>query len=545
MKKIATILLLAFSIFVNAQVKIPAPVGYSYTNSVDQRVLKSIYNYGSLIFAVAYQNGNSTNPISMFKVNMDDSSVTQIQLPNGSFSDLAFGAFKNLGAYNNKFYFQSNNAIYEINIDTNICSFLFNVSGGYINYCLFNGKIYYEDKYYDITSNQHYQFYTNTYPPIDPNITNYYYFNSYYTIYNNELYTIRGRSTSLWSSPISNCVIKIGSSGSFSTLTADVNNVFYMPTFSYPFVDFEFTNNRIFFEKNDYNNMVGLFQERSLISTNLSGGSLNTLHTNFSNAYYDSSLTKDNLLYFRPVLTGNTILRTDGINVTDTGISSEIGFITITNENSKYSRFKVFNNDIIGLKRFNDTNNYQQNDFFKSTDLALANTTLLSSCSSNNLLPSCIIEPKNMIEYNGYLYFHNTYMDWGLFRFDGTTFTKFNIPSANEMYQSSPLGDAYAFNNFLYYSTNYGLYKIDLSTLSNTNFQQKNNITFSPNPTNSQITFEQEVSGLEIFDISGKKVKSFQNTNTIFDVSDLEKGIYFLKGKTVEGNEFNEKLIKE
>lgn len=69
--------------------------------------------------------------------------------------------------------------------------------------------------------------------------------------------------------------------------------------------------------------------------------------------------------------------------------------------------------------------------------------------------------------------------------------------------------------------------------------------TFSPNPTNSQITFSQEIFNLEVFDITGKKVKSFQNTNTSFDVAGLEKGIYFLKGKTVEGNEFNEKLIKE
>lgn len=70
-------------------------------------------------------------------------------------------------------------------------------------------------------------------------------------------------------------------------------------------------------------------------------------------------------------------------------------------------------------------------------------------------------------------------------------------------------------------------------------------MNFSPNPTNSNITFTQEINNLEIFDITGKKVKSFEIANTIFEVANLEKGIYFLKGKTIEGSEFNEKLIKK
>ena len=105
-------------------------------------------------------------------------------------------------------------------------------------------------------------------------------------------------------------------------------------------------------------------------------------------------------------------------------------------------------------------------------------------------------------------------------------------------------------NNFAFFTGNngnsmpYSLYKLDLSTLSNQSHAIQKP-TFSPNPTTSQITFSQEISNLEVFDVTGKKVKSFQNTNTTFDVSDLQKGIYFLKGKTVKGNEFNEKLIKE
>lgn len=91
------------------------------------------------------------------------------------------------------------------------------------------------------------------------------------------------------------------------------------------------------------------------------------------------------------------------------------------------------------------------------------------------------------------------------------------------------------------------LYRFNLqeAILSTTHILPLSKISFSPNPTTSNISFTQEIENLEIFDLTGKKVKSFGNTNTVFDVADLEKGIYLLKGKTIEGSEFNEKLIKE
>lgn len=83
-------------------------------------------------------------------------------------------------------------------------------------------------------------------------------------------------------------------------------------------------------------------------------------------------------------------------------------------------------------------------------------------------------------------------------------------------------------------------------TLSvNSNEIIANNIAIYPNPTNSTITISQEISNLEVFDIAGKKVKSFQKSSSSFDVSNLEKGVYILKGKTIEGKSINEKLVKE
>ncbi len=70
------------------------------------------------------------------------------------------------------------------------------------------------------------------------------------------------------------------------------------------------------------------------------------------------------------------------------------------------------------------------------------------------------------------------------------------------------------------------------------------NVNFHPNPTTSQITFSQEISNLEIYDITGKKVKFFENVSTTFDVSILEKGIYLLKGKSIDGSIITEKMVK-
>lgn len=71
------------------------------------------------------------------------------------------------------------------------------------------------------------------------------------------------------------------------------------------------------------------------------------------------------------------------------------------------------------------------------------------------------------------------------------------------------------------------------------------NVNFYPNPTNSQIFFSQEISNLEIYDITGKKVRSFDNVNTNFDVSILEKGIYLLKGISSNGATIIEKMVKK
>lgn len=135
---------------------------------------------------------------------------------------------------------------------------------------------------------------------------------------------------------------------------------------------------------------------------------------------------------------------------------------------------------------------------------------------------------------------------------------KFN--TANNTFESIwsfPNGGYGIFSSHLFFHNNsvfftgqnidsmpYSLHKIDLSTLSTQSFTSQK-IIFSPNPTASTITFSQEIFGLEVFNVSGKKVKTFQNSNTTFNVESLKKGIYFLKGKTSEQHIFTEKLVKQ
>lgn len=87
--------------------------------------------------------------------------------------------------------------------------------------------------------------------------------------------------------------------------------------------------------------------------------------------------------------------------------------------------------------------------------------------------------------------------------------------------------------------------EFNIATLGIDDFSKNNSIKFYPNPTQSQINFSQEINNLDVFDIAGKKVKSYQNPGAKYDFTSLQKGVYILKGTTTDGKSFNEKLVKE
>jgi len=89
----------------------------------------------------------------------------------------------------------------------------------------------------------------------------------------------------------------------------------------------------------------------------------------------------------------------------------------------------------------------------------------------------------------------------------------------------------------------------DCSTLGIDQINTKSTqINLYPNPVSSVFKINVEASELYIYDISGKIVKQFKGSfkkDSNFDISNLAKGMYFVKAKSVEGIESTLKLVKE
>ncbi len=80
-------------------------------------------------------------------------------------------------------------------------------------------------------------------------------------------------------------------------------------------------------------------------------------------------------------------------------------------------------------------------------------------------------------------------------------------------------------------------------TLGNEDFS-KNHFKIYPNPFTNSIIVETEIpSSIEMYDVLGKKIDATQTTNTI-NTSKWNSGIYFLKLKKANGQEFIRKVIK-
>ncbi|MBL4670323.1 MAG: T9SS type A sorting domain-containing protein [Flavobacteriales bacterium] len=71
-------------------------------------------------------------------------------------------------------------------------------------------------------------------------------------------------------------------------------------------------------------------------------------------------------------------------------------------------------------------------------------------------------------------------------------------------------------------------------------------LTTYPNPTTGKVIFSttKQISSIEIYNLTGQKVTTFNNTNTI-DISNLTKGVYFAKIITGTSKPVMQKLIKE
>ncbi|NQX97004.1 MAG: T9SS type A sorting domain-containing protein [Flavobacteriales bacterium] len=71
-------------------------------------------------------------------------------------------------------------------------------------------------------------------------------------------------------------------------------------------------------------------------------------------------------------------------------------------------------------------------------------------------------------------------------------------------------------------------------------------LTTYPNPTTGKVTFSttEQINSIEIHNLTGQKVTTFNNTNTI-DISNLTKGVYFAKIIAGTSKPIMQKIIKE
>ncbi|HUH27663.1 alpha-amylase family glycosyl hydrolase [Gelidibacter sp.] len=85
------------------------------------------------------------------------------------------------------------------------------------------------------------------------------------------------------------------------------------------------------------------------------------------------------------------------------------------------------------------------------------------------------------------------------------------------------------------------------STLSMENFENVSDFAIFPNPVNNTFKVNKEVRLLDIYDLTGKRIKSFKGDFTptdSFDVSDLNQSIYLIKIENKNGHVLTTKLIK-
>ncbi|WP_027125970.1 alpha-amylase family glycosyl hydrolase [Gelidibacter mesophilus] len=85
------------------------------------------------------------------------------------------------------------------------------------------------------------------------------------------------------------------------------------------------------------------------------------------------------------------------------------------------------------------------------------------------------------------------------------------------------------------------------STLSTDSFESASEFSIYPNPVSNTFKVNKEVNMLDIYDLTGKRIKSFKGDFTqadSFDISDLNQSVYLIKVENKNGQTLISKLIK-
>ncbi|MBP8157475.1 MAG: T9SS type A sorting domain-containing protein [Flavobacterium sp.] len=86
------------------------------------------------------------------------------------------------------------------------------------------------------------------------------------------------------------------------------------------------------------------------------------------------------------------------------------------------------------------------------------------------------------------------------------------------------------------------------ATLSNEDFNTIQSVSLYPNPASSSFSIKGQVSKVEVYSITGQRVKSFENISDEayqFDINELNRGVYLVKAFDLNNNSSTMKLIKQ
>ena len=86
------------------------------------------------------------------------------------------------------------------------------------------------------------------------------------------------------------------------------------------------------------------------------------------------------------------------------------------------------------------------------------------------------------------------------------------------------------------------------NTLSNTDYSALANVSLYPNPTSGSFSIKGQVYRVEVYAITGQRVKLYENITSEdyqFDINDLNSGIYMVKAYDGNNNSSTMKLIKQ
>jgi ligand-binding sensor domain-containing protein len=97
----------------------------------------------------------------------------------------------------------------------------------------------------------------------------------------------------------------------------------------------------------------------------------------------------------------------------------------------------------------------------------------------------------------------------------------------------------------LWVGTRMGIFVLDRSTVASDDQVQTKELEFNPNPVQTNINFETEISSYKIFDLNGNAIQeNAKHTSNSIDVSKLLTGMYFIQINSGTGTQ-TKKFIKE